>query len=70
MNELCRLRRSEEYGVCDDAGSKGIYSPRPAAATLSVSALLPFSIAVGHSRFSALADRAFHVLGLLEDSNQ
>ena len=34
MSELCRLRRSEEYVVCDDAGSEGIYSPRPAAATL------------------------------------
>ena len=70
MDELCRLRRSEEYGVCDDAGSEGIYSPRPAAALPPVSAFLPFSLAVGHSRFPALADGAFHMLGLLEDSNQ
>ncbi len=51
-------------------GSRGIYSPRPAAAPLPVSAFLPFSLAVGHSRFPALANRTFHVLGLLEDSNQ
>lgn len=35
-----------------------------------VSALLPLPFAVGHSRFPALADRTFHVLGLFEDSNQ
>ena len=35
-----------------------------------VSAFLPFSLAVGHGRFPALADGTFHVLGLLEDSNQ
>ena len=51
-------------------GSEGIYSPRPAAATLPVSAFLAFSLAVGHGRFSSLTDGTFHVLGLLEDSNQ
>ena len=47
-----------------------MYSPRPAAAPLPVSAFLSFSLAVGHGLFPALADRTFHVLGLLEDSNQ
>ena len=51
-------------------GSEGIYNPRPTAAPLRVSAFLPFSLAVGHGRFPALADGTFHVLGLLEDSNQ
>ena len=35
-----------------------------------VSAFLPFSLAVDHGHFTALADGTFHVLGLLEDSNQ
>jgi|GEM_PF-3863772 len=69
MSELCRLRRSEEYVVCDDAGSEGIYSPRPAAATLPVSAFLPFSLAMGHGRFPALADGAFQVLGLFKSAD-
>ena len=47
-------------------GSEGIYSSRPAAATLPVSAFLSFSLAVGHGRFSSLADGTFHVLGLLD----
>ena len=32
MSELCRLRRSEGYGVCDDAEAEVYKSPRPAAA--------------------------------------
>lgn len=32
MSELCRLRRSEGYGVCDDAEAEVYRSPRPAAA--------------------------------------
>lgn len=51
-------------------GSEGIYSHRPAAATLPVSAFLPLSLAVGHSRFSALADRIFQVLGQLQYLDQ
>ena len=46
-------------------GSEGIYSPRPAAATLPVSAFLSFSLAVGHGRFPTLADGSFQVLGQL-----
>ena len=46
-------------------GSEGIYSSRPAAATLPVSAFLPFSLAMGHGRFPALADGSFQVLGQL-----
>ena len=34
MSELCRLRRSEGYEVCDDAEAEVYKSPRPAAATL------------------------------------
>ena len=70
MSELCRLRRSEGYGVCDDVEAEVYKSPRPAAATIPVSAFLSFSLAVGHGRFPTLADGSFHVLGLLEDSNQ
>ncbi|MFQ7018769.1 MAG: hypothetical protein ACLRRI_03820, partial [Oscillospiraceae bacterium] len=40
-------------------------SPRPAAATLPVSAFLPFSLAMGHGRFPAPADGSFQVLGQL-----
>ena len=32
MSELCRLRRSEGYGVCDDAEAEVYKAPRPAAA--------------------------------------
>ena len=32
MSELCRLRRSEGYGVCDDVEAEVYKSPRPAAA--------------------------------------
>ena len=46
-------------------GSEGIYSPRPAAATFPVSAFLPFSLAMGHGRFPALADGSFQVFGQL-----
>ena len=34
MSELCRSRRSEGYGVCDDVEAEVYISPRPAAATL------------------------------------
>ena len=34
-----------------------------------ISALLPFSLAVGHSRFPALADGAFQVLGLFKSAD-
>ena len=44
-------------------------SLRPAAATLSVSAFLPLSLAVGHGRFPTLADGAFQVLGLFKSSD-
>ena len=50
-------------------GSEGIYSPRPAAATFPVSAFLPFSLAMGHGRFPALADGAFQVLGLFKSAD-
>ena len=33
MSELCRLRRSEGYGVCDDAEAEVYKNSRPAAAT-------------------------------------
>lgn len=32
MSELCRLRRSDGYEVCDDAEAKVYKNPRPAAA--------------------------------------
>lgn len=42
MSELCRLRRSEGYEVCDDAEAEVCKSPRPAAATLLPSLRHPF----------------------------
>ena len=69
MSELCRLRRSEGYGVCDDAEAEVYKSLRPAAATFPVSAFLPFSLAMGHGRFPALADGAFQVLGLFKSAD-
>ena len=59
MSELCRSRRSEGYGVCDDVEAEVYISSRPAAATFPVSAFLPFSFAMGHGRFPALADGSF-----------
>lgn len=44
-------------------------SSRPAAATFPVSAFLPFSLAMGHGRFPALADGAFQVLGLFKSAD-
>ena len=69
MSELCRLRRSEGYGVCDDAEAKVYKAPSRHSATF-VSAFLPLSLAMGHGRFPALADGAFQILGQFEYFNQ
>ena len=58
MSELCRLRRSEGYGVCDDAEAKVYKAPSRHSATF-VSAFLPLSLAVGHGCFPTLADGSF-----------
>ena len=50
-------------------GSEGIYSPRPTAVTLPVSAFLSFSLAVGQGRFSSLADGTFQVLRLFKSAD-
>ena len=64
MSELCRLRRSEGYGVCDDAEAKVYKAPSHHSAAF-VSVFLPLSLAVGHGRFPALADGSFQVFGQL-----
>ena len=69
MSELCRLRRSEGHGVCDDAEAKVYKAPSRHSATF-VSAFLPLPFAVGHGRFPTLADGSFQVLGQLQHLDQ
>ena len=65
MSELCRSRRSEGYGVCDDVEAEVYIQPPSRRSNAPVSAFLPFSLAVGHGRFPTLADGAFQVFGQL-----
>ena len=60
MDELCRSRRSEGYGVCDDAEAK-VYTALVAPQRRS-----PFQ---RFFRFPALADGAFQVLGLFKSAD-
>ena len=68
MSELCRLRRSEGYGVCDDAEAEVYKAPSRRSAAF-VSVFLPLPFAMGHGRFPALADGAFQVLGLFKSAD-
>lgn len=71
------VRTRTKYGfahraksVWPEKGAKVYISPSSHRSIAYVSAFLPFSFAVGHGRFPALADGSFQVFGQLQHLDQ